>query len=79
MDFNIFEGMRCLGYPIVTISRGKIVWENDTLFVTKGSGKYITRPCFGSVFSSVSARDRERDPRKFKVEREPYNGPVISL
>eukprot|EP01012_Entosiphon_sulcatum_P056337 TRINITY_DN79982_c0_g1_i1.p1 TRINITY_DN79982_c0_g1~~TRINITY_DN79982_c0_g1_i1.p1 ORF type:complete len:497 (+),score=77.98 TRINITY_DN79982_c0_g1_i1:23-1513(+) len=76
-DFNIFEGLEVQGIAEVTISRGKVVWENGQLYVQPGSGKYIPRPCFGHVFDGIATRDSVRDERKRKVEREPYNGPVF--
>ncbi|KAL6059835.1 dihydropyrimidinase [Balamuthia mandrillaris] len=79
VDFNIFEGMEVTGVAEVTISRGVVVWADGELRTTKGSGKYVPRPCFGCVFDSVAVRDRERDELRLKVEREPYDGPVIKL
>ncbi|KAF9594009.1 hypothetical protein IFM89_026721 [Coptis chinensis] len=48
-DTNVYEGRRGKGKVEVTISGGRIVWENDELKVTPGSGKYIEMPPFGPV------------------------------
>jgi dihydropyrimidinase len=44
IDFNIFEGMQVTGNVSHTISRGKVVYANGELFVTRGAGRYIERP-----------------------------------
>eukprot|EP01089_Gocevia_fonbrunei_P023348 TRINITY_DN9807_c0_g4_i2.p1 TRINITY_DN9807_c0_g4~~TRINITY_DN9807_c0_g4_i2.p1 ORF type:complete len:427 (+),score=99.36 TRINITY_DN9807_c0_g4_i2:312-1592(+) len=77
VDFNIFEGMEVTGIADVTISRGVVVWENGKLNTVKGSGKFVPRACFGSIFDSIAAKDLERDEIKRKVERQPYSGPVF--
>jgi len=77
VDFNIFEGMKVTGVAAVTISRGKVVWENGKLFTVKGSGKFVPRPCFGTAFDGITTRDEVRDERQRKVNREPYSGPVF--
>jgi dihydropyrimidinase len=79
VDFNIFEGMEVHGVAEITISRGRVVWENGVLKTVKGSGRYIPRLCFGPPYDGMEIRDRARDERKFKVEREPYTGPVFQV
>ncbi|XP_072045805.1 dihydropyrimidinase-like [Amphiura filiformis] len=75
VDFNIFEGMECHGVPLVTISRGKVVWENGELNVTKGSGKYIYNPVHApEAYARIAQRDKVNQP--VKVDREPYTGQV---
>lgn len=37
----MFEGMQVRGVAEVTISRGRIVWENGQLNVKAGSGRFI--------------------------------------
>jgi dihydropyrimidinase len=41
--FTIFEGMKMIGWPIMTISRGKVIVENRKFVGQKGSGKFIER------------------------------------
>lgn len=76
VDFNIFEGMEVTGVCETTISRGVVVYENGELKCTQGSGKFIPRTCFGSIFDGIATRDEVRDERKLKVNREPYSGEV---
>ncbi|KRZ51930.1 Dihydropyrimidinase-related protein 2 [Trichinella nativa] len=58
-DCNIFEGFRCVGIPIVTISNGNIVYENGEVTATAGSGKYISlAPFSGVVYHRVIAREK---------------------
>lgn len=78
VDFNIFEGMECHGVPLVTISRGKVVWENQKFNVQRGSGKFVPRSTFAPfVYNRVLQREQSCMPSK--VQREPYSGPVIQL
>lgn len=41
----------------VTISRGRVVWENGQLNVAPGSGKYIEMPPFGYLFDGIDKAD----------------------
>jgi len=75
--FNIFEGISVHGIAVVTISKGRVVWENGTLKTTQGSGEYIKRAPWGPPYDGMEIRDQSRDETKFKVEREPYTGPVF--
>ncbi|XP_061086700.1 dihydropyrimidinase isoform X1 [Conger conger] len=78
VDHNIFEGMVCHGVPVVTISRGKVVYEDGVLKVTPGEGRFIGRPAFSEfVYKRVKQRDEVRTPTA--VNREPYMGEVNPL
>ena len=67
IDFNIFEGMECTGNPSYTLSRGRIVWENDELKTEKGTGRYINRPPFADYWAAQNKRNAAAEPSK--VER----------
>ncbi|XP_036292498.1 dihydropyrimidinase isoform X2 [Pipistrellus kuhlii] len=78
VNFNIFEGMVCHGVPLVTISRGKVVYEAGVFHVAPGDGKYIPRKPFAEyVYGRVKQRDQTCTPTL--VEREPYQGDVVLL
>eukprot|EP01132_Coremiostelium_polycephalum_P005550 gene5550-6912_t len=77
VDFNIFEGIKVTGLASTTIVGGNVVWENDTLHTTKGTGKFVPRKPFGPVFDGIDVRDQTRNELLRKVDREPYTGPVF--
>ncbi|XP_071795505.1 dihydropyrimidinase-like isoform X1 [Asterias amurensis] len=75
VDFNIFEGMECHGVAVVTISQGRIVWEDGQLHVTQGAGRFIPRPLHApEAYNKILIRDKVNQP--IKIEREPYDGPI---
>ena len=43
-DFTPFEGMKYKGWPVCTILRGKVIFENDKIVGQPGDGQYIKRP-----------------------------------
>jgi len=53
VDFNIFEGMTVQGNAHVTISQGKIVYQDGDLRTVRGAGRYIDRPTFPSYYDAV--------------------------
>ena len=53
VGYNIFEGRTVHGLAKVTISRGKIVWQDGELRTERGAGKYVKRPAFAPVFGAL--------------------------
>ena len=43
VDYNMYEGRKCLGAPTLVIQRGKILMENGELQAGPGTGKFIHR------------------------------------
>jgi dihydropyrimidinase/allantoinase len=43
-DFTPFEGIKYKGWPVCTIVRGKVIFENDRIVGKPGDGQYIKRP-----------------------------------
>ncbi|XP_042318914.1 dihydropyrimidinase isoform X2 [Sceloporus undulatus] len=76
IDFNIFEGMVCHGVPVVTISRGRVVYQSGVFHVTAGDGRYIPcKPFPEYVYKRIKQRDQVCQP--VPVKRTPYMGRVI--
>lgn len=62
VDFNIFEGMQVKGLAAVTLSQGKVVYENGNLKVERGAGRYIKRPPFASYYDALKKATLIREP-----------------
>lgn len=43
-DFTAFDGMELKGWPVYTIVRGEVVFENGEIVGKPGHGQYIKRP-----------------------------------
>ncbi|RWS05743.1 dihydropyrimidinase-like isoform X4 [Dinothrombium tinctorium] len=69
VDFNIFEGMSVEHSPIVVISNGRVVLDEDgALHLSQGSGRFIPMPPFPNlIFSRVIEREVNMGP--IKVDR----------
>ncbi|KAB5532987.1 hypothetical protein PHYPO_G00126360 [Pangasianodon hypophthalmus] len=77
VDYNIFEGMECHGVPLVTISGGRVVYENGRVLAEPGTGRFIHRkPYSDFVYKRIRQRDEVGKPSA--VARTPYKGEVIS-
>ncbi|CAL5190446.1 unnamed protein product [Lathyrus oleraceus] len=57
VDTNVFEGWRGKGKIEVTISRGRVVWENNELKVAPGTGRYIEMSPFSYLFDGLDKKD----------------------
>jgi dihydropyrimidinase len=69
IDFNIYEGMTVLGNPAVTLSRGRVLWENDKLQTEKGWGKYVSRAPFADYWGAQKIRNELATPSPVKREK----------
>lgn len=60
-DFNLYEGMRCHGVPLVTISRGRLVCENGVFMCAEGSGKFYPQRTFPDyLYKKMVQREKVR-------------------
>src|SRR5258706_15908942 len=49
IDYNVFEGFRCTGAPVATLSGGRVAWLEDDLRARPGDGRYVERPPFSAA------------------------------
>ncbi|RME22001.1 MAG: dihydropyrimidinase [Deltaproteobacteria bacterium] len=62
IDFNIYEGMEVIGNPAMTLSRGRVLFEDGRLQVERGTGRYIDRPCNADFWEAQRVRNRLAAP-----------------
>lgn len=43
IDYCLLEGMKLKGYPVVTISRGRVIVENGCFLGKRGAGRFVKR------------------------------------
>ncbi|KAM6961356.1 dihydropyrimidinase-related protein 5a [Aplochiton taeniatus] len=77
-DMNLYEGLRCHGVPLVTISRGRLVYENGVFTCSEGSGKFYPLRTFPDYLYKKMVQ-RERCQAVKAVVREPYTGDVVTV
>jgi len=78
-DNNIFEGMTCHGVPKVVIVKGKVSVENGVVTGHKGLGQFVPNlPYAPIVYDAVKKRDAEMKEKLKPVERDGFNGEMIS-
>jgi dihydropyrimidinase len=41
---------------VTTISRGRVVWHEGRLNITRGSGRFVPTPTFGPLFDGLEKR-----------------------
>ncbi|XP_070598109.1 dihydropyrimidinase-related protein 5 isoform X2 [Erythrolamprus reginae] len=58
-DVNLYENMRCHGVPLVTISHGRVVYENGAFMCAEGTGKFCPLRSFpDSVYKKLVQREK---------------------
>lgn len=74
-DVNLHENMRCHGVPLVTISRGRVVYEDGIFTCAEGTGKFCPlRPFSEFVYKKLIQREKSLSAKP--VDRAPYAGDV---
>jgi dihydropyrimidinase len=62
VGYNIFQGREVMGLPVVTLSRGKVVWAKGELRTERGAGQYVPRPAFAPVFDALKRQALMNEP-----------------
>eukprot|EP00798_Chlamydomonas_sp_ICE-L_P016372 gene16372-22574_t len=63
MDSNVFEGRTIKGKVVVTVSRGRVLWEGGKLLATEGSSRYIPLPAFGPLYDGLDIRGAQQEKK----------------
>lgn len=63
IDFNIFEGMTVEGVNVVTLSQGKIVYQDGDVRTVKGAGRYVKRPTYAPFYGAMEKVRSARQPQ----------------
>ncbi|XP_075964252.1 dihydropyrimidinase-related protein 5a isoform X1 [Anarhichas minor] len=67
-DVNLYEGLRCHGVPLVTISRGRLVYENGIFTCAEGSGKFCPLRTFPDyLYKKMVQREKVSDRTVFPL------------
>ncbi|XP_069089735.1 dihydropyrimidinase-related protein 5 isoform X1 [Pleurodeles waltl] len=74
-DTNLYENMRCHGVPLVTISRGRVVYENGVFMCAEGTGEFFPLRTYPDYLYKKMVQ-REKTLNIKGVERTPYQGDV---
>ena len=53
MDTNAYDGWEIKGKVETTVSQGNVVWDNDTLTVVQGAGRYVKCAPGGPMFEGI--------------------------
>ena len=63
VGYNVFEGRTVTGLAKLTLSQGKIVWNDGELRTERGAGRYVKRPAFAPVFNALKLQAGLHVPR----------------
>lgn len=67
IDYNVYEGRSVQGVVDVTISNGRVVFENGKLNAVRGAGRFVPTPAFPPVlYSGLSEHEQRVTPKPVK-------------
>jgi dihydropyrimidinase len=75
LDVNVFEGITVKGVPKVTLSRGKVVWKDGALNVTRGAGRLVRRPPQAAPFAAQAVLNEAARPHPVRRRPSPQQTP----
>ena len=64
IDYNVFEGFNLTGLPVVTLSRGEIVWQNGQITAAPGRGQFVARTPFPAPAEALATYKKHTAPKK---------------
>jgi len=62
IDYNIYEGMEVQGVCKVSLSRGRVVWNDGDVRTERGTGRYTKRPPFANYWAAQLRRNELAEP-----------------
>lgn len=74
IDYNVFEGLEVTGLPRITISGGRIAYQDGKVIAQPGDGRFIEREANAPVNQALSTWKEIVAPRK--VERKAEHMPL---
>ena len=66
VGYNVFEGRKVQGLPVVTVARGKVVCSHGDLRAERGAGRYLKRPPFAPMFDALKRQAALHAPSAVK-------------
>jgi dihydropyrimidinase len=52
-DYTPYEGMEVTGWPVMTISRGEVIWDDGKVLGRAGRGRFLKRGPSSAVGEAV--------------------------
>ena len=62
IDFNIYEGMEVQGVCKVSLSRGRVVWNDGDVRTERGAGRYTKRKPFANYWAAQLRKNKLAEP-----------------
>ncbi|NDV85774.1 dihydropyrimidinase [Aurantimonas aggregata] len=74
IDYNVFEGVEVTGLPTITLSRGRIAWQDGEVLAERGDGRFVERPAGAPVNRALSTWKELTAPRRVERSGIPASG-----
>ncbi|MBL4646555.1 MAG: dihydropyrimidinase [Rhizobiales bacterium] len=74
IDYNVFEGFEVTGLPLMTLSRGEVVFKEGDVMGETGRGRFIKREANPPVNQALSTWKDLTSPRKVERTGIPASG-----